>query len=44
MYVFLYYVDVGTLFQVLVDAELTCEKEIKKREEMKKKEGKEEKC
>ena len=39
----LYYAGVGVLFQVLVNAELTCEKEIKKREEMKKSWRKEEK-
>jgi hypothetical protein len=32
----LYYAGVVAMFQVLVNAELTCEKEIKKREEMKK--------
>lgn len=32
----LYYAGVLALFQALVNAELTCEKEIKKREEMKK--------
>ena len=39
----LYYAGVVALFQVLVNAELTCEKEIKKREEMKKSCRKEEK-
>lgn len=39
----LYYVGVVSLFQILVNAELACEKEIKKREEVKKSWRKEEK-
>lgn len=42
MYVLLYYVGVGAMFQVFVDAKLVCEKEVKKREETKKKGRKEE--
>lgn len=39
----LYYVGIVALFQVFVNAELTCEKERKKRREMKKRGRKEEK-
>lgn len=42
MYVLLYHAGVGALFQVFVDAKLTCEKEVKKKEEAKKKGRKEE--
>lgn len=42
MYVLLYYAGVGALFQVFVDAKLMCDKEVKKREETKKKGRKEE--